>query len=100
MNGFKLCIVAIAVLISMDAISQKSKTATVQPDVSKDKVMAEIARLSLLSGGIVGLAAIHIETGKRLVQNDLDAFPMASSYKVPIAIELLTKVDSGNYTID
>ncbi|HWA33579.1 MAG TPA: serine hydrolase, partial [Cyclobacteriaceae bacterium] len=100
MNILKLISASAALIVSMNAFSQKNKTGTSTPDVSKDKVTAEIARLSLWSGGVVGLNAIHVESGKSIAQNDLDHFPMASSYKIPIAIELLAKVDSGKYTID
>jgi beta-lactamase class A len=70
------------------------------PDVSFQRIETEIARLSLISGGIVGISAIHAETGKRIIQNDQVPFPMASCIKVPIAIELLAKVDSGIYSLD
>jgi beta-lactamase class A len=100
MNILRLCSACVVFIISTTAFSQKNKGTTTAPDVSKEKVIAEIARLSLWSGGVVGLNAIHVESGRSLVQNDLDHFPMASSYKIPIAIELLAKVDSGKYTID
>lgn len=70
------------------------------PDINIQRIETEIARLSLISGGIVGISAIHAETGKFIIQNDQVPFPMASCIKVPIAIELLTKVDSGIYSLD
>lgn len=91
---------SIAMICTLTAYSQKNKTTAPPVDESKEKVIAEIARLSVFSGGILGLDARHVESGKRLFQNELDHFPMASSYKVPIAIELLAKVDSGMYTLD
>ncbi len=100
MNTARLFIACVSLIFSLNAFSQKNKGVTVAVDESKNKVVEEIARLSLFSGGVVGLNAIHVESGKRIVQNDLDHFPMASSYKIPIAIELLAKVDSGKYTID
>ena len=60
----------------------------------------ELLRLSDISGGKVGLCATHIESGKTIVQNGKDHFPMASSYKVAIATQLLTRVDSGRVTLD
>lgn len=92
---------ACLVLVAAVSVAQKKKVVPVPPvDWQKQRIEQEVARLSALSGGVVGVSAIHIESGKRLVQNGQDHFPMASSYKVPIAIELLTKVDSGKYTID
>jgi beta-lactamase class A len=100
MSHLKILALGCLLLTAISAFSQKSKPVQAPTDLSKDRVVAEIARLSVFSGGIVGLDAIHVESGRRLSQNDLDQFPMASSYKIPIAIELLAKVDSGKYTID
>ncbi len=60
----------------------------------------EVARLTELSGGTVGVAAIHLETGRRIYRNRTERFPMASSYKVPIAVQLLTRVDRGDLALD
>lgn len=77
------------------------KKAVVPPvDHSKVRLEQEIARLSQLSGGVLGVSAIHIESGKRFSQNGLVRFPMASSYKIPIAIQLFSRVDSGRYTLE
>lgn len=80
--------------------AQKRKPEPTPVDVPKQRLEREIARLSVISGGTLGVSAIHIETGKKIVQNGTTAFPMASSYKVPIAIQLLTRIDSGKYSID
>ena len=48
----------------------------------------------------MGATAIHIETGRRVFLNSDDRFPMASSYKVPIAVQLLTRVDQGEIKLD
>ncbi len=94
-------LIALLIVNSLGSIAQKTKAAIPAPlDLPKERVLQEITRLSSLSGGVVGLYAIHVESGKRIWQNDQVHFPMASSYKVPIALELLTKVDSGKYTLD
>jgi beta-lactamase class A len=54
-----------------------------------------IKRHAEASGGIVGVSAIHIESGRRISLNGDLRFPMASVYKVPIALQLLHKVDRG-----
>jgi beta-lactamase class A len=100
MSHLKMLALGCLLLTGISGFSQKNKPVQAPTDLSKDRVVAEIARLSVFSGGIVGLDAIHVESGRQLIQNDLDQFPMASSYKIPIAIELLAKVDSGKYTID
>jgi beta-lactamase class A len=43
----------------------------------------------------MGLAAIHIETDRCITLKGSERFPMASTYKLPIAIQLLMLVDDG-----
>jgi beta-lactamase class A len=64
------------------------------------KLEREIARLSKVSGGTVGVTAIHLETGRRVSLNPAERFPMASTFKVPVAVELLTRVDRGEIKLD
>ena len=97
-----IMLLAMVLIGSYDvAWAQKGKALSPTPiDLPAQRISTEIARLSTLSAGVLGVSAIHVESGKRVVQNGQVSFPMASSYKIPIAIELLTKVDSGKYTLD
>lgn len=72
----------------------------VATDVGMARLEAEIGRLAEIAGGTVGVGAIHIESGTRVLLNGDEAFPMASSYKVPIAVQLLTRVDRGELALD
>ena len=47
----------------------------------------------------MGVAAIHIESGRAAYLNPDEPFPMASTYKVPIAAQLLHRVDQGELTL-
>ena len=87
-------------LVSFGTYAQKKGTPAPTPDLPRQRVEQEVARLSQLSGGVLGVAAIHIESGKRFSQHGGVRFPMASSYKIPIAVQLLTRVDSGMYSLD
>ena len=60
----------------------------------------ELARLAELSGGTMGVAAVHIESGRAAYLNPDVPFPMASTYKVPIAVQLLHLVDEGVLSLD
>ncbi len=71
-----------------------------QPDPNLQHLEAEIARLAELAGGPVGVAAIHLETGRRVSHNGAERFGMASTYKVPIAVQLFTRVDAGEISLD
>ena len=67
---------------------------------SETALEEEWARLEPLSGGKLGLAAVHLETGRTAYLHPDEAFPMASTYKVPIAVELLRRVDEGEFGLD
>ncbi len=61
---------------------------------------AEIERISESSLGRVGVAAIHLESGRGVLLNSDESFPMASTYKVPIAVEILAGIDEGKRSLD
>jgi len=69
-------------------------------DPALQRLEREIARLSRVSGGVVGVTAIHLETGRRVSLNGTERFPMASTFKVPIAVQLLTRIDRGEVKLD
>lgn len=62
---------------------------------SEREVEQVVKRFAETSGGIVGVAAIHVETGRRFSLGGAQRFPMASSYKFIIALQLLNRVDRG-----
>lgn len=64
------------------------------------RLESEIARLSKITDGTVGLSALHVESGRRVKLDAGDRFPMASTFKVPVAVELLSRVDRGEITLD
>jgi beta-lactamase class A len=64
-------------------------------DTSPGSLEAAIRRAAAASGGRVGVAAVHVETGRRVSLRGAEAFPMASVFKLPIATELLTRVQAG-----
>jgi len=48
----------------------------------------------------VGVSLVHVESGVHLSIQGAQPFPMASVYKIPIALELLTQVADGTLTLD
>jgi len=62
-------------------------------DAVLQRLEAEIGRAARLSGGTVGVSALHFESGQRVSLNSKERFPMASTYKVPIAVQVLALVD-------
>jgi len=69
-------------------------------ELAPQRLEREITRLAKNAGGTVGVSAVHIESGRRMALNPSERFPMASTYKVPIAVQLLTRVDRGEVMLD
>ncbi len=60
----------------------------------------ELGRISEASGGVLGFSAIHLESGREVHLHADQAFPMASTYKVPMAVALFQRVDRGEISLD
>jgi beta-lactamase class A len=86
-------ILAATVLFSANGLAQAA-------DPGLNRLRGELERLSAIARGKVGVGIIHLETGRELFLNGNEPFPMASTYKVPIAVQLLTKVDRGTVRLD
>ncbi|HML15490.1 MAG TPA: class A beta-lactamase [Bryobacteraceae bacterium] len=65
-----------------------------------ERLQSEVARLATISDGEVGLSALHVESGRRVALHSTDRFPMASTFKVPVAVQLLARVDRGEISLD
>src|SRR4029434_2384633 len=96
--------VTLALILSCCALASAQTTAPNNSRVVSDSALPrlerEIARLVKGAGGVVGVTAIHLESNRRVSLNGGDRFPMASTYKVPIAVQLLTRVDKGELRLD
>ncbi len=60
----------------------------------------EVERLSRSAAGTVGVSAIHLETGSAFSVNGAEPFPMASTYKVPIAVQFFHRIDQQEIRLD
>jgi beta-lactamase class A len=92
----RLAIHAVCALLLLHAA--RASAQGVDPNLRR--LESEIARLSAISGGKVGVGIIHLETGRELFVNGAEPFPMASTFKVPVAVELLTRVQTGTVRLD
>ena len=61
---------------------------------------AEIGRLSAIAQGKVGVGILHLETGRELYLNGDEPFPMASTFKVPVAVTLFDLVERKRLRLD
>lgn len=60
----------------------------------------QLLRQTKIEGGTIGFSAMHIESGKRISFNGQKRFPMASVFKLPIALQILHKVDQGELSLE
>lgn len=88
----------LAVAIALLAPAALAQTAGADPSLARLEL--EIARISKVAGGTAGAAAIHLETGRTVSLNGSVRFPMASTFKVPVAVQFLTRVDLGEVRLD
>jgi beta-lactamase class A len=63
-------------------------------------IKAQIESLSAISGGDVGVAVEHLESGHGFSVHGDEQFPLASTYKVGIAAYLMHLVDQGKHSLD
>ena len=66
----------------------------------KERARNEIARIASRMAGSVGLCAIHVESDQRILLNSDRLFALASTYKIPIAIQLLKLVQQGRCSLE
>ena len=64
------------------------------------RLTSDIEKLSADAEGIVGVGIHHIESGTELYLNGDEPFPMASTYKVPIAVQLFHRAEAGEIDLD
>jgi beta-lactamase class A len=94
LSAFSAC--SAAIMLGTTALAQTPA----RVDANLPRLEQEISRLATAAGGKMGVAAIHLETGRAVYLNRHEPFPMASSYKVPVAVQLLTRVDRHEIRLD
>ena len=67
---------------------------------SRDALEAKIRTIAESAGGTVGVSILHVESGRSASVRGRDHLPMASVFKLPIAFELLRRVDRGALRLD
>jgi beta-lactamase class A len=65
-----------------------------------ERLEREMNRISAGAQGAIGVAAIHVESGRMALLNGSERFAMASTFKVPIAVQLLGRIDRAEERLD
>lgn len=84
---------------SASASAQAQNARTFGDDPGLERLADEAARLAEHAEGVVGVAVHHLETGRGFTLNGDVTFPMASTYKVPIAVRILSMADRGELAL-
>ena len=69
-------------------------------DPSLTRLQQQIEFVSHATDGVAGVSATHIESGRSVSVRGGEGFPMASAFKVPVAVQVMTLVDNGELTLD
>lgn len=91
--------VLFALSVLSPAVPLEAQSAT-RSDPGLERLEAQVASLARISRGTVGAAIVHLETGRAVYLNRGETFPMASTFKVPIAVQLLSRIDRGEIRLD
>ena len=59
------------------------------------ELVAELSELAARCDGTVGVSALHLPSGREVHLNADQRYPMASTYKLPIAVSVLRCIDQG-----
>ena len=85
------------ILMLAAAITAVSPRAEAQ---APSRLEQELARIEPLSGGQLGVAALHLESGRTFFYKADDQYPMASTYKVPMAVQAFTLAEQSKLDLD
>ncbi|HKD08162.1 MAG TPA: class A beta-lactamase [Bryobacteraceae bacterium] len=69
-------------------------------DYSVARLQQQVEFVARATDGVVGVSATHIETGRTVSVRGNESFPMASAFKVPVAIQIMSMVEAGEITLD
>jgi len=89
------------VVFTLLTLSYSATSQTIAPitDVVNIHLEKELERIAKLAKGKVGISAVHLESGKRISMNLHEKYPMASTVKIAIAVQLFTKIEKGELSL-
>ena len=94
-----LVLLLLSLLFCVNAPARAQPARTFGNDPGLEHLAQEVTRLAGHAKGTVGVAAYHVETERGFTLNGDVPFPMASTYKVPIAVQVLSMVDRGELAL-
>ncbi len=64
-----------------------------------NKIIEKIKDLEVKTASTLGVCIVNTQTGERISYRGEESFPMASVFKVPLAVQFLKKVDEGTLSL-
>ena len=86
-------------LTTLHIVAQPTTTTQKPADIATQRLEQELAQIAKLAKGKVGVCAMHLESGKQVSMNLRERFPMASTVKVAIAVQLFTLIEQGKLSL-
>jgi len=86
----RVCL-AVVFLLALSAIARAADVASLKKQIEQAMVHAR---------GDVGVAVKHLESGTEILINADKKYPMASTYKLPILVELYYQALEGKLSLD
>jgi beta-lactamase class A len=83
-------------LVAGLALPGLAAAAAVDP---QQELTAELHRIELISGGRLGVSAVNLANNERVHYNAGERYPMASTFKLAVALTLLDQVDKRSLTL-
>ena len=69
-------------------------------DPALTRLEQQLDRVARTTDGVVGVSATHIESGRTVSLRGSESFPMASAFKLPVAVQIMSLVDEGKLTLE
>jgi beta-lactamase class A len=82
------------------AAASTARTTAAGPSAALARLQAQIERAAKGARGSVGVVVKHLESGAEVAVNGDEPYPMASTFKLPVLVELHAKAKAGRLNWD
>src|SRR5437660_6307813 len=81
----------LALTLVLLAVAAGVRTGAAGPSAALARLQAQIERAARGARGSVGVVVKHVESGAEIAVNGDEPYPMASTFKLPVLVELHAK---------
>ena len=99
--GFSPALVGvIAAAVASFGAASATSTQPAKAQAGDPALSQRVATIARSAGGTVGVAAIHVETGRTIEVQGRRPLPLYSVFKLPVAVVILKDVEEGRLKLD